>query len=102
MLSYPEWRAWFFVSPSSEMHWMPFLLPDMMFLIAAGWISAVGFRHEHRWAWPMLLIHMGGVGYGALYGLAASAISGAGWPGTGLMLGNLLVTGWFARKLRPT
>lgn len=101
MLSHPEWRALFFVLPTSEMYWMPFLLPDTIFLVGAGWLAAVGLRHEDRWAWPMLLIHTGAVGYAALYGLVASATSGAGWLGTGLMLGSFLVTGWLARKLRP-
>jgi len=101
MLLLPEWRAWFFVLPTSEMSWMSFLLPDLVFYIGVGWIAAVGLRHEHRWAWSVLVLHVGGVGYAALQGLAGSLISSAGWPGTWLMLASFGITGWLMRRLKP-
>ncbi|ODU53741.1 MAG: hypothetical protein BGO01_19010 [Armatimonadetes bacterium 55-13] len=101
MLSKPDWRGWFFASPSAEMHWMSFLLPDLVFFIGAGWLAAVGLRHEHRWAWPMLLLHVGAVGYAALYSLTAALISSAAWPGAWLMLASFLITAILAHRLRP-
>ena len=101
MLLRPEWRAWFFVDPNAEMHWMSFLLPDLVFIVGAGWLAAVGLRHEHRWGWAMLVLHAGGVGYAALFSLATTMISGVAWPGTLLMLGSFVAVTWFCRRLRP-
>ena len=101
MASVPAWRTWFFPVPDLDVGWASFVFPDAVFYIAAGAISAYGLHRGREYAWPMLLVHTGAVGFAALHAISQAMLVGRAWIGGLSMFASFLVVAWFACRLRP-
>jgi len=101
MSTVPQWRPLFFPMPHQDVGWSSYIFPDAVFYIAAGAIAAFGFLRGRRYAWPLLLVHAGAVGFAALHALAQAFITGRAWFGGLSMLASFVVVAWLAWRLQP-
>jgi hypothetical protein len=79
---------------------MAFLVPDLLLVAGAGFLSGWGIRRRLAWGWPVLCVHCGAAVYAALYTLSVPLLGG-GWLGAVLMSPSLLVTPYLTWRLRP-
>ncbi|MBC8063780.1 MAG: hypothetical protein H7Y17_03050 [Chlorobia bacterium] len=101
MFLYPDWRRPFFAAPETEIGWVTFFLPDAVFFIGASMVAGIGLLKRWSMAWPILLVHVGAVGFATLLAIGQSLATERGWLGAELMLGHFIVVAVIARNLRP-
>lgn len=104
------WWVLLFYAPSLRRHFLPtdapdstllaFMVPDLLLFIGGALVAATGLVRGQRWGWYALLVHSGAAAYAALYCLALPLLSDGGLAGALLMFPSLIVTPYFAWRLK--
>ena len=95
----PDLRSLFVPGPP-EVLWA-LLVPDMVLFVAAGLLSAFLLSRRSSGAFPVLLMHLGGVVYASLYTWGLCILYQEAWLGALFMTPPLLITPFLAWKVRP-
>ncbi len=100
LLLYPSARGPYMAPGAPDSSLFAFVLPDLAFYILVSLVVAWGVARGKSWAWPLLCLHSGAIGYSALYGLGLPLFSGGGW-GSLMMLPSFAIESLFVWLLRP-
>jgi len=101
LLTWPAARQPFLADGAPDSTLLAFGGADLSLYAGLSLLCAYGLARGRRWAWPLLLVHVGAAAYAALYCLALPVVSGRGWLGAVLMAPSLVVPGLLAWLLRP-
>jgi hypothetical protein len=100
LLLYPSAREPYLAPGAPDSSLFAFAIADLAFYILGSLVVAWGVSREESWAWPLLCLHGGAIGYSALYGLGLPLFTGGGW-GSLMMLPSFAIESVFAWLLRP-
>lgn len=98
MVARPDLRGLFVPGPT-EFLWA-LLLPDLVLFVGAGLLAAFLLSRRSKDAYPVLLLHVGGVLYSSLYTLSLSFLTREAWLGALFMTPPLLITPFLAWKVK--
>jgi protein-S-isoprenylcysteine O-methyltransferase Ste14 len=101
LVAVPASRRWFLPPSMPDEVLLSLLLPDAVLYIGAGFLAAWGLGGRAPWAWPVLVVHAGAVGYATLFALSIPILTGHGVLGAALMVASAVATSGLAWTLRP-
>ena len=87
----PSSRQWFFPRSWPGFAVYSCLVSDLLFMVGAGILGAVGIWRRARWTRVVLWLHVGGVLYGTLLAISAWLLMGQAVLGALLMSADLVM-----------
>jgi hypothetical protein len=100
VLLWPGFRAYFVAPGAPPFTLYAYSLADFALIIAGSFAAAMGLHRARPWARPALWFTAGGVAYATLYCTMTSVLSGGAWAAPALMAPALVLTVFFAVRLR--